>query len=168
MTPTNPQSSIGTSAIRNPQSRNLHSRARPILVVEDNPMDLDFMLQAFEESNVANPVHVCRDGEEALQFMEAHATPDDPDLPLLVLLDLRLPKVDGIEVLRHAREHPIWKQVPFVVVTTSKENTDIERAYEIGVNSYIVKPVSFAAFAEVVKQIKVFWLLTNEPPFADC
>ncbi len=142
-------------------------RARPILVVEDNPMDLDFMLQAFEEHSVLNPVRVCRDGEEALHFMERHSTPDDVELPLLVLLDLRLPKVDGIEVLRHARQLPVWRQIPFVVVTTSRENRDITRAYELGVNSYIVKPVDFAAFTEVVKQVKYYWLLTNEPPFPD-
>lgn len=142
-------------------------RARPILVVEDNPMDLDFLLQAFEEHGVLNPVRVCRDGEEALQFIEAHPTPEDANLPLLVLLDLRLPKVDGIDVLRQARQHPVWKRIPFIVVTTSRENTDISRAYELGVNSYIVKPVDFAAFAEVVKQIKFYWLLINEPPFPD-
>ena len=142
-------------------------RARPILVVEDNPMDLDLMLQAFEEHCVINPVHVCRDGEEALAFIGDHSTPLDPSLPLLVLLDLRLPKVDGIEVLRQARQRPVWKQIPFVVVTTSRENSDITRAYELGVNSYIVKPVDFPAFANVVKQIKFYWLLTNEPPFPD-
>jgi CheY-like chemotaxis protein len=149
------------------KTRRLPARARPILVVEDNPMDLDFMLQAFEEHGVLNPVEICRDGEEALAFVAAHRTPDDPSLPLLVLLDLRLPKVDGIDVLRQARQHPVWKQIPFVVVTTSRENTDISRAYELGVNSYIVKPVDFAAFTEVVKQIKFYWLLTNEPPFPD-
>ena len=140
---------------------------RPILVVEDNPMDLDFLLRAFEENNVANPVRICRDGEEAIQFVEAHATLDDPDLPLLVLLDLRLPKVDGIDVLRQARQHSVWKQVPFVIVTTSRENADISRAYELGVNSYVVEPVSFAAFTEVVKNIKVYWLLTNESPITE-
>ena len=142
-------------------------RARSILVVEDNPMDLDFLLQAFEEHGVLNPVFVCRDGEEALQFIEAHTTPDDPDLPLLVLLDLRLPKVDGVDVLRHARQHPVWKRIPVVVITTSRENVDVSRAYELGVNSYIVKPVDFASFTAVVKQIKCYWLLTNEPPFPD-
>jgi hypothetical protein len=147
------------------EARSIGSQVRPILVVEDNPMDLDFMLQAFEESNVANPIHICRDGEEALQFIETHVAPDDPDLPLLVLLDLRLPKVDGIEVLRKARQHPVWKQIPFVVVTTSHENADISRAYELGANSYIVKPVDFNSFTEVVKSIKVYWLLTNQPPY---
>ncbi len=144
---------------------NTRASTRPILLVEDNPMDLDFMLQALAEHSVLNPVRVCRDGEEALEFIEAHSTPDDPDLPLLVLLDLRLPKVDGIDVLRAAREHTTWKQIPFVVMTTSSENTDISRAYELGVNSYVVKPVDFATFAEVVQQIKLYWLLTNTPPF---
>ncbi len=128
-------------------------------------MDLDLMLQAFEEHGVINPVSICRDGEEALAFFDAHATPDDEMLPLLVLLDLRLPRVDGIEVLRAARQHPVWRRIPFVVLTTSRENQDVSRAYELGVNSYIVKPVDFAAFAEVVRQIKCYWLLTNEPPF---
>lgn len=141
--------------------------ARSILVVEDNAMDLDFLFQAFAEHGVLNPLQVCRDGEEALDFIAAHTRPDDPALPILVLLDLRLPKVDGIEVLRQARQLAVWKQIPFVVVTTSRENSDISRAYELGVNSYIVKPVDFPAFAEVVKQIKFYWLLTNEPPFPD-
>jgi CheY-like chemotaxis protein len=153
----------GTGAAARP----LPPRTRPILVVEDNLMDLDFLLQAFEENGVLNPVCVCRDGEEALQFIEAHSTPDDVRLPLLVLLDLRLPKVDGVEVLRQARLHPVWKRIPVVVVTTSRENADISRAYELGVNSYIVKPVDFVAFTAVVKQIKCYWLLTNEPPFPD-
>ncbi len=148
-----------------PESMSASLVPRPILVVEDNPMDLDFMLQAFLEHSVANPVAVCRDGEEALEYIDAHATPDDRGLPLLVLLDLRLPKVDGIDVLGHARRHPVWKQIPFIIVTTSHEDADIARAYELGVNSYIVKPVNFSAFTEVVKQIKVFWLLMNVPPF---
>ena len=143
-----------------------HSPLRPILVVEDNDMDLDFCMQAFEEHAIANPVIACRDGEEAIQFIDAHPTPDDPRLPLLVLLDLRLPKVDGIEVLRHARQHPVWKQVPFIILTTSRENSDIGTAYQVGVNSYIVKPVDFVSFAKVVKHIKLYWILTNEPPFA--
>jgi CheY-like chemotaxis protein len=139
--------------------------ARPILLVEDNEMDIDLTLQAFEENNVANPVVVCRDGEEALQYMEAHGEANDNQLPLLVLLDLRLPKVDGIEVLRQAGDHDIWRRVPFVVLTTSRENRDVGAAYQLGVNSYIVKPVDFGAFMEVVRTIKVYWMLTNEPPF---
>jgi CheY-like chemotaxis protein len=140
---------------------------RPILLVEDNPMDLDFALQAFEEHSVVNPIAVCRDGEEALEYIEAHGAADDSELPILVMLDLRLPKVDGIEVLRQARQHPVWKQVPFIVLTTSRQNQDIQTAYELGVNSYIVKPVEFGAFSEVVKTVKVYWLLTNQAPFPD-
>lgn len=145
----------------------MHSWVRSILLVEDNPMDVDLMLQAFEEHSVANPVVVCRDGEEALRYMELHDRPTDTKLPILVLLDLRLPKVDGIEVLRVAREHPVWKQIPIVVLSTSRENADIDAAYGLGVNSYIVKPVDFLAFTEVVKTIKVYWLLTNQPPFRE-
>jgi CheY-like chemotaxis protein len=139
--------------------------ARPILLVEDNPMDVDLTLQAFEENGVINPVTTCRDGEEALEYIRAHSSPSDTKVPILMLLDLRLPKVDGIEVLKRARADAVWKQVPIVVLTTSRENSDIETAYGLGVNSYIVKPVDFLAFAEVVKTIKVYWLLTNEPPF---
>jgi len=138
---------------------------RPILLVEDNPMDLDLTLQAFREHGIANPIVSCRDCEEALEYMEEHQLPNDWQVPILVLLDLRLPKVDGIEVLRQARKHPVWRQVPIVVLTTSRENKDIEAAYEMGINSYIVKPVDFLAFIEMVKTIKVYWLLTNEPPF---
>ena len=145
---------------------NPYSPLRPILVVEDSDMDLDFCMQAFDEHAIANPVIVCRDGDEAMQFIDAHPTSDNPRLPLLVLLDLRLPKVDGMEVLRHARQHPVWKQVPFIILTTSRENSDIGTAYQIGVNSYIVKPVDFVSFTKVVKHIKLYWILTNEPPFA--
>jgi CheY-like chemotaxis protein len=149
-----------------PEVRPVESMARPILLVEDNPMDIDLAILAFEENKVVNSVIICRDGREALDFFHAHATPEDPQLPAVVLLDLHLPKVDGIEVLREARLHPVWKKIPFVVLTTSRENSDISKAYELGVNSYIVKPVNFAAFAEVVQHIKAYWLLINEPPFA--
>ena len=140
---------------------------RPVLIVEDNDMDLDLCLQAFAEHSVANTILTCRDGEEAMEFIDAHPERDDPQLPLIVLLDLRLPKADGIDVLRHARQHPVWKQIPFVVLTTSSENIDVDRAYELGVNSYIVKPMEFSEFAEVVKNIKIYWLLTNKSPFPE-
>lgn len=144
---------------------NPESLLRPILVVEDNDMDLDFCLQAFEENAVANPVIACRDGEEALRFIDTHTSSDDRHFPLLVLLDLRLPKVDGIDVLRHARKQPVWEKVPFVILTTSRENSDITAAYQLGGNSYIVKPVDFDSFTEVIKNIKMYWILTNESPF---
>ena len=145
----------------------MKSSARPILVVEDNPMDLDLMLQALEEHGVGNTIVACRDGEEALRYMEQHRSPSDNQLPVVVLLDLKLPKVDGIGVLQQARADPVWKQVPFVVMTTSRAGQDVEAAYQLGVNSYIVKPVDFQAFMEVVRSIKMYWLLTNEPPFRD-
>jgi CheY-like chemotaxis protein len=140
---------------------------RPILLVEDNPMDVDLTSQAFRDHSIANPLIVCRDGEEALHYMDTHAAAADPHLPMLVLLDLRLPKIDGLEVLRQMRQHPVWQQVPVVMLTTSRESTDVESAYRFGVNSYIVKPVDFVAFAEVAKTIKVYWLLTNESPFPE-
>src|SRR5262245_18321794 len=140
---------------------------RPILLVEDNPMDLDLTFQALREHSVGNPIVACRDGEEALRYMEEHHLPSDSQIPILGLLDLRMPKVDGMELLRHARNHSVWKQVPIVVLTTSRENKDIEAAYQLGVSSYIVKPVEFVAFAEVVKTIKIYWPLTNEPPFRE-
>jgi CheY-like chemotaxis protein len=140
-------------------------RTRPILLVEDNPMDVDLTLEAFREQGVDNPVNVCRDGEEALRYLADHCRPTDAGLPILVLLDLRLPKVDGIEVLRQARADEVWRQVPVIVLTTSRETDDIATAYRLGVNSYIVKPVDFLEFADVVEAIKKYWLLLNEPPF---
>lgn len=141
-------------------------RIRPILLVEDNPMDVDLTLEAFREQGVDNPVNVCRDGEEALRYLADHCHPTDAGLPILVLLDLRLPKVDGIEVLRHARTDEVWRQVPVIVLTTSRDTDDIAAAYRLGVNSYIVKPVDFLEFTDVVEAIKKYWLLLNEPPFA--
>jgi CheY-like chemotaxis protein len=139
--------------------------ARPILLVEDNLMDVDLTFHAFKDNEVANPILVCRDGEEALDYIAAHASPSDGLVPCLVLLDLRLPKVDGIDVLKKARSDDVWKQVPVIVLTTSRERNDVEAAYRLGVNSYVVKPVDFSRFADVVKAIKNYWLLTNEPPF---
>lgn len=142
------------------------STLRPILLIEDNAMDIDLCIQAFETHQVANPIMTCRDGEEALHFINTHTVSDSKEFPLLVLLDLHLPKVDGIDVLKHARLLPEWEKVPFVILTTSRESDDISTAYALGVNAYITKPVDFDAFTEVIKHIKMFWLLTNESPFS--
>jgi len=143
------------------------TRLRPILMVEDNEMDLDLCMQAFREHAIANPLVACRDGEEAVAYIDAHGDPTDPLLPVLVLLDLRLPMIDGIDVLRHARLHPVWRQVPIIVLTTSRQDSDIGAAYQLGVNSYIVKPVDFVEFSEVARRIEMYWVLTNVPPFQD-
>lgn len=138
---------------------------RPILLVEDSPVELDLALQAFHQHHISNPVVVCRDGEEALEYMASHTTPDDPGLPLLVLLDVGLPKVNGLGVLREFHKDPLWQQIPVVVLTTSREKQDVAAAYQMGANSYITKPADFDAFAQVINTIKNYWLLLNESPF---
>ncbi|GAP08980.1 response regulator containing a CheY-like receiver domain and an HTH DNA-binding domain [Bellilinea caldifistulae] len=135
---------------------------RPILLVEDNPMDLDLTRRAFSRRRVLNPIEVARDGEEAIDWIR-HWDEGAP-IPVLVLLDLKLPRVDGLEVLRRYKEHPLYRSIPVVVLTTSEEDRDIETAYRLGANSYIVKPVEFEKFVEVAAQIEVYWTLLNQPP----
>ena len=130
-----------------------------LLLVEDNPMDVDLALRAFRKRRLTNPVEVARDGEEALAWMprwEAGET-----LPAVILLDLKLPRVDGLEVLRQLKAHPRFRSIPIVVLTTSAESQDVTRAYELGVNSYIVKPVDFDKFVEVASQIEIYWTVIN-------
>ena len=135
---------------------------RPILLVEDNPMDLDLTQRAFARRRLTNPIEVARDGQEALDWIprwEAGAP-----LPLVILLDLKLPRVSGLEVLRQLREHPVSRDLPVVVLTSSSEDRDIETAYRMHANSYIVKPVNFDTFMEVAAQIELYWCLLNQPP----
>jgi len=137
-----------------------------ILLVEDNPHDIELTLRAFRKSNLANRVHVVRDGEEALAFLfrtAPYAERHDA-APKVVLLDLKLPKVDGLEVLRRLRDNPETQQVPVVVLTTSREERDIVESYRLGVNSYIVKPVDFSQFTDVVQHLGMYWLVLNQPP----
>jgi two-component system response regulator len=131
-----------------------------ILLVEDNPNDAELTIRALKQRNLANQVFVCRDGAEAIDFFAQGAGP----VPKVVLLDLKLPKVDGLEVLRHLKGDLRTKSIPIVVLTSSREEPDIERAYELGANSYIVKPVDFEAFARAVSEVGLYWLLLNHPP----
>jgi hypothetical protein len=134
---------------------------QPILLVEDNPVDLDLTLRAFSAQKLSNPIDVARDGEEALAYLEKWSKGDP--FPLVILLDLKLPKISGLEVLAVIKKHPVFKTIPVVILTTSSDTTDIETAYQLGVNSYIVKPVDFGKFIEVAKQIELYWCLLNRP-----
>jgi two-component system response regulator len=137
-----------------------------ILLVEDNPDDVDLTRIAFDEAKVANRLVVVRDGAEALDYLFArgmHAGRDPDDLPSIVLLDLNLPRVDGREVLQAIRENPRTRSLPVVVLTTSTEPFDLESAYALGVNSYIQKPVDFERFVWAVKQVGLYWLVLNQP-----
>ena len=135
---------------------------RPILLVEDNPMDIDMNKRAFARRKVANPIEVAIDGDEALAWLprwEAGAP-----LPVIILLDLKLPKVDGLEVLRQLKSHPQFHTIPVVVLTSSNEDRDIQTAYKLGTNSYITKPVDFDKFLDVAGHIEIYWLAVNTPP----
>lgn len=134
----------------------------PILLVEDSPMDVDLTLRAFARRKLANPVLVARDGEEALAWIPRWEA-GEPQ-PAVILLDLNMPRVDGLTVLRALKTHPELRRIPVVVLTTSGEDRDINTAYALGANSYIVKPVNFEKFMDVVIQIELYWCVTNERP----
>jgi len=138
----------------------MHPNGVEILLVEDNANDAELTLRALKQRNLANQVHVCRDGAEAIDFFADGAGP----VPKVVLLDLKLPKIDGLEVLRRLKEDHRTRSIPIVVLTSSREEPDIERAYALGANSYIVKPVNFEAFAKAVSDVGLYWLLLNHPP----
>ena len=136
-----------------------------ILLVEDNPDDIELTLKAFEKQKLVNDIIVARDGEEALDILfqrdKESAAQQSIDL---VLLDLKLPKVDGLEVLRQVKENPKTRVIPVVILTSSKEENDLNESYRLGANSYIRKPVNFEKFTEVVMQLGLYWMLLNEPP----
>ncbi len=137
-----------------------------ILLVEDNPSDVELTLRALKNRNLANQVFVARDGAEALEFFFGEQSPlrDIGVAPRVILLDLKLPKVDGLEVLRRLKGDERTRTLPVVVLTSSKEEPDIAAAYRLGANSYIVKPVDFEAFARAVSEVGLYWLLLNEQP----
>jgi CheY-like chemotaxis protein len=134
----------------------------PILLVEDNPMYLDLTLRAFSKRKFSNQVQVARDGEEALAFIPRWEAGEA--LPAVILLDINLPKVSGLEVLRQLKAHERFRRIPVVMLTSSREDRDLTTAYDLGVNSYIEKPVSFSKFMEVAEHIELYWCVLNERP----
>ena len=138
-----------------------------ILLVEDNPNDVELTLHAFKKNNIVNRIEIVRDGAEALDYLFATGMYADRDInshPRVILLDLKLPKIDGKEVLRRIKADPRTQTIPVVVVTSSREESDVVESYHLGVNSYIRKPVDFEQFTEAVRTIGMYWLLLNEPP----
>lgn len=139
---------------------------KPILLVEDNPHDLELTLIALEKSQLANEVIVVRDGAEALDYLHARGdyTERQKGNPAVVLLDLKLPKVDGLEVLREVRAVQDLRSMPVVMLTSSREEQDLISSYELGVNAYVVKPVDFKEFVRAISDLGIFWAVLNEPP----
>ena len=138
-----------------------------ILLVEDNPDDVELTLRAFRKNNILNRVIIAKDGVEALDFLfgtGVHAGRDMKELPVVTLLDLKLPKIDGMEVLKKIRQDERTRLLPVVILTSSSEEKDVINGYSLGANSYIRKPVEFSQFVEAIKQLGLYWLLWNEPP----
>lgn len=139
---------------------------KPILLVEDNPKDLELTLVALEKTQLANEVIILRDGAEALDYMfrrGAYANREEGN-PAVILLDLKLPKVDGLQVLEQIKAEPAMRSTPVVMLTSSREEKDLVRSYKLGVNAYVVKPVGFHEFIEAIGDLGVFWAVLNEPP----
>jgi CheY-like chemotaxis protein len=141
---------------------NFTSVNRPVLLVEDNPVDVDLTKRAFARRKFANPIEVARDGEEALSWIPRWEAGEP--IPLLIMLDLKLPRVSGLDVLAGWKAHAVSRAIPVVVLTSSAEDKDIQSAYALGANSYIVKPIDFSRFIEIAGQIELYWCALNEPP----
>jgi CheY-like chemotaxis protein len=139
---------------------------RTILLAEDNPRDVELTLIALSENNLANHVVVVKDGVEALEYLRCEGSFKlrKRGIPAVLLLDIKMPRMDGIELLQEIRNDPVLKMLPVVMLTSSREEPDLKKSYELGVNAYVVKPVDFAKFIEAVKQIGIFWALINEMP----
>jgi CheY-like chemotaxis protein len=139
---------------------------RPILLVEDNPKDLELSLAALARCKLANPIEVARDGAEALEYLRGSGAWQGRHSgdPAVVLLDLKLPKVDGLEVLEKVKSDPLLRHIPVVMLTSSREERDLVLSYQLGVNSFVVKPVDFSAFLQAIQDLGMFWGVLNEPP----
>lgn len=139
---------------------------KPILLVEDNPNDIELTLAALEAGQLANEIVICRDGAEALDFVYRRGAYVNRALqdPAVILLDLKLPKVDGLEVLAKVKGDPQTRSIPVVMLTSSREETDVVRSYDLGVNAFVVKPVGFDQFFSAIQELGVFWAVLNEPP----
>ncbi|MCP3143439.1 response regulator [Pyxidicoccus xibeiensis] len=137
-----------------------------VLLVEDSPNDAELTLEAFAETGLANEVVWVRDGREALDYLQYEGVFANrpPGLPAVVLLDLKMPKVDGLQVLEQVKQSPQLKSVPVVMLTSSREEADLARSYGLGVNAYVVKPVGFPQFVQALKELGLFWAVVNEPP----
>ena len=135
-----------------------------VLLVEDNPDDVELSLRALKRAHLVNPIRIARDGAEALDLLFGSGEPRAPWLPRVVLLDLKLPRVGGLQVLERIRADARTKSLPVVVLTSSREEPDVRRAYELGANSYIVKPVEFEKFVAAVGEVGLYWLVLNQPP----
>lgn len=146
----------------------MHSKTVEILLVEDNLNDAELTIRELKKNNLANDIHHAKDGEEALDFIfgtgKFSEKEDLAHRPKLILLDIKMPKVDGIEVLKAIKSNELTKTIPVVMLTSSKEDPDIKKCYELGANSYIVKPVEFEDFRNVISNIRYYWLLINELP----
>ncbi len=140
---------------------------KPILLVEDSAKGIELTLAALEDSHLANRVIVLRDGSEALAYLGEHSSGTDQNFPAVMLLDIKMPKVSGIEVLRAIKSNPALKHVPVVMLTSSREGPDLKACYELGANGYVVKPVDFAEFFEAVTALGKYWAVVNEPPALD-
>ena len=143
------------------------AEAFEILIVEDNPLDLEMTLRGLHKANIVNHIHVARDGAEALEFLfceGAYADRRIEDAPRFVLLDLKLPKIDGLEVLARMKADERTRSIPVVMLTSSKEQRDLIESYQLGVNSYIVKPVDFENFVQAARELGTYWLMLNQTP----
>jgi two-component system, response regulator len=147
----------------------MNAEVKRILIADDSPRDVELTIAALAEKNLANEVIVAEDGEEALDYLYKRGKfANETGLPAVILLDIKMPKMDGIEVLRHIRSNPVFKLIPVIMVTSSREEKDLVESYKLGANSYVVKPVDIVQFIDAIKVLGQYWAIINQPPPAVC